>query len=182
MLTALFPEMMRGVCVSLALVAGAFGAPKSDAGAAAPRTAGQDQPAAAATDPRAGTSDDTLASPPGGIVKVTVDGTRLSKHGPRDVKVLARHGTLIALSDTYSPKPRGAGLCEAGQETWFRIIDTSARAERYARIVNSCVGSEQWGDPPVTVTQDGARITLNLLSEPAVTLTLSVDGEVTANQ
>lgn len=178
----LFPDMKRGLLVACAMIAGACGVPRSDAGASAPPASGQEQSALSELDPVTGPSDNMLVLPGGRTVMVAVDDTRLSKDGPRDVKVLARHGTLVALSDAYPSKPQGAGLCQAGQETWFRVIDIKARAERYARIVDSCVGSEQWGDPPVTVSQEGARITLNLLSEPAFELTLGNDGRVTAGR
>ncbi|MGO1304592.1 hypothetical protein [Sphingomonas parapaucimobilis] len=72
------------------------------------------------------------------------------------------------------------GRCQAGGETWFRVLDTRSRTERYARMVNSCLGTEQWGDPPATVSPDGATITLNLLSEPPVKLQLTDDGHVRA--
>lgn len=121
---------------------------------------------------------DRLVLSNGATIPVKIDANKVSQDGPRDIKLLARHGRLIALADTYPSKPQGMGRCQAGGETWFRVIDTRSATERYARIVNSCLGSEQWGDPPVTVSAGGATITLNLLSEPPVTVRLGDDGSV----
>ncbi|PSJ39550.1 hypothetical protein C7I55_13160 [Sphingomonas deserti] len=131
----------------------------------------------------AGTDNETLIFEGGAdTVKVRHNPATISEHGSRDVEELARYGSLIALSDAYPSKSRGASLCQAGRETWFRVIDLARREERYARLVDSCWGDEQWGDPPVTVAQNGAQITLNLLSEPPITLTLTGEGRISASR
>lgn len=171
-------EMRNASLILLALVAGACGSVRSDAGAApingqavsAPKTA-----------PIAGKSDTALLFGRH-TIKVRVDPASVRPDGPRDVRVLARHGRLVALSDSYASNPRGTSLCQAGNETWFRVIDSSARVERYARLVDSCRGAAQWGDPPVTVAHQGAEITLNLLSEAPITLILGDDGRVSASR
>lgn len=167
---------------TLALIAGACSAPDSDAGATGSPIVYQASTLPQQSAPVAGASDDTLALAGRAVIKVTVDATSVSKDGPRDIKLFARHGSLVALSDSYPSKPRGTSLCQAGSETWFRVIDTSARKERYARLVDSCRTDTQWGDPPVSIARGGAEITLNLLSEPAVTLTLSEDGQVSSSR
>lgn len=182
MRTGWYAEMHAASLILLALVASACGAPRSGAGAGAGAAsidgqAGGTQQAV----PMAGTNDTALLLGRD-AVKVSVDASRISPDGARDVKVLARHGPLVALSDSYASKPRGTSLCQAGNETWFRVIDTNARTERYARLVDSCRGGAQWGDPPVTVARNGAQITLNLLSEAPITLKLGKDGSLSASR
>ncbi len=182
MRTGWCPEMRRLMLLSI-LAIGACGTPQSDANAL-PETGNTvdaiTPPAATDIVPMAAKRDDRLTLPGGVSIPVRLDETTVARDAPRNIKVLARHGSLIALSDTYTSKPQALGRCQAGEETWFRVIDTKAPAERYARLVDSCLTSRQWGDPPITVSSNGATITLNLLSEPPVTLPWGNDSRVVA--
>lgn len=182
MRTGWCPEMRRLMFLSI-LAIGACGTPQSDANAL-PETGNTvdaiTPPAATDIVPMAAKRDDRLTLPGGVSIPVRLDETTVARDAPRNIKVLARHGSLIALSDTYTSKPQALGRCQAGEETSFRVIDTKARTERYARLVESCLTSRQWGDPPITVSSNGATITLNLLSEPPVTLPWGNDSRVVA--
>lgn len=177
-----FPDMPKPLLISCLAVVSGCGTSPSEANIVSVFTENQVAAAAPAPvpaiTPSAAKRDDMLSLSNGATIPVKVDDSKVSQDGPRDIKLLARHGRLIALADTYPSKPQGLGRCQAGGETWFRVIDTRSGTERYARMVDSCLGSEQWGDPPVTVSAGGGTITLNLLSEPPVTVRLGDDGRV----
>lgn len=181
---AWFPDF-RGLkaCSALAVL-GACSAPPSAGITASPPLKHEARALPVADDrtPVSAKQNDKVRLAGGPAITVTVDQKNVTDYGPRDIKVFARYGSLIAFSDSYPSKPQGLGRCEAGDETWFRIIDTRTRSERYSRIVNSCLGPEVWGDPPVTVSPDNSEITLNLLSEPAITLHLTEDARIIARQ
>lgn len=168
--------------LAAALLAGGCSAPEPPVDAAPTRIAHEERAPQQQQGVRAGKSDDTLILQGGGSVTVTHKAATVLENGPRDIEILAHHGSLIALSDSYASKPRGTSLCQAGREMWFRVINTASREEAYARLVDSCWGDQQWGDPPVTVAPNKAQITLNLLSEPPVTVTLGDDGNVSASR
>ena len=175
--------MSRNWLLVAALLSGGCSAPASSAELPIRQISQQTRPAQKHGTASAGSEDETLILGGGaGTVKVRHNPATVSDHGSRKVEELARYGSLIALSDAYPSKSRGANLCQAGRETWFRVIDLAGREERYARLVDSCWGGEQWGDPPVTVAGNGAQIRLNLLSEPSITLTLTGEGRVSASR
>lgn len=98
--------------------------------------------------------------------------------GMRRIRVMRTRGSLVALTDSYASKPQGMSYCQAGEEVYFRVVDKAARKERYSKLIDSCLGRALSVDPPVA-WKSTYTATLNLLREPAVTVTLGADGTVT---
>lgn len=111
-------------------------------------------------------------------VGVTVDRATIGAEGPRDVVLLAQRGSLVILTDSYGSRPQGASRCQAGSETYARVLDLDAKRERYAKLVESCLKPVISGSPAYTVAPDRRSVTFNLIEQPAVTLTLDDHGGV----
>lgn len=115
-------------------------------------------------------------------VPVTLDRTTIDTSGdgnPHSVKVVGQSGDhLVEVLDAYPSKPQGMSRCQAGSETWFRVIDTTARKQLYSRLVDSCLNDQvQAADPLITRSDDGSRITLHGLYS-SVTVAIGADGSV----
>jgi hypothetical protein len=115
-------------------------------------------------------------------VRVTVDRATINMSGdgnPHSVKVVGQNGDhVVELLDAYPSKPQGMSRCQAGSETWFRIIDTAARKQLYSRLVDSCLNDQvQAADPLITRSDDGSKVTLHGLYS-SVTVAIGADGAV----
>jgi hypothetical protein len=117
-------------------------------------------------------------------IPVTVDRATINTRGttnPRSIKVVGQHGdTIVEVLDAYPSKPQGLARCQSGSETYFRVLDTKARKQLFARLVDSClVDQVQAADPLITRSTDGGEVTLHGLYS-SFTVRISGDGVVTA--
>lgn len=127
----------------------------------------------------AGSRAIAITGPAGKVqVKVSADPALIDPAGEHKVKLLGTHGRLTLVLDSYSSRPQSMSRCQAGSERWVRLVDLSARAERYAKLVESCLRDVVPGDPPASWAPDGRGVTVNLLSEPSVVLGIDAAGRV----
>ncbi|MFV0625469.1 hypothetical protein ACBY01_15850 [Sphingomonas sp. ac-8] len=117
-------------------------------------------------------------------IAVTVDRATIASAATgnaRSIEIVGRRGDhILEVLDTYPSKPQGAGRCQAGTETYFRVLDTAARRQRFARLVDSCVvDGVAAADPLITRSDEGGEVTLHGLYA-SVTLRIGDDGTVTA--
>lgn len=94
------------------------------------------------------------------------------------VTPLGTRGPFLLLADSYASRPQAMSRCQAGHETWLRLIDTRTRSERWSKRVESCLHDIQPGDPIAEWVGAGDSFTVNLLSEPSLHLSLSPDGRI----
>jgi hypothetical protein len=128
----------------------------------------------------------TIAVPAGRAgtvnVPVTIDRATIDTSGagnPHSIKLVGQRGDhIVELLDAYPSKPQGMSRCQAGSETWFRVIDTATRKQLYARLVDSCLNDQvQAADPLITRSDDGSKIVLHGLYS-SVALSIGADGTV----
>lgn len=106
----------------------------------------------------------------GVAVPVTVDRSDIDPAGDHETVLIERRGNLALVMDSYASRPQGMSRCQAGFERYVRLIDLAARTERFAKRAESCLHDVVPGDPPATWSSDGRTLTVNLLSEPSVTV------------
>lgn len=128
----------------------------------------------------------TIVVPAGkrGTVKipVTVDRTKIDTSGtanPRSIKVVGQRGdAIVEVLDAYPSKPQGMARCQSGTETYFRVLDTMARRQVFARLVDSCLDEQvQAADPLITRSADGSEVTLHGLYS-RFTVRIAIDGTI----
>jgi hypothetical protein len=106
----------------------------------------------------------------GVAVPITLDRADIDPAGDHETVLIERRGNLALVMDSYASRPQGMSRCQAGFERYVRLIDLAARTERFAKRVESCLHDVVPGDPPATWPPDGRTLTVNLLSEPSVTV------------
>jgi len=115
-------------------------------------------------------------------IPVTVDRANVDPRNggnARSIEIVGRHGaSIVEVLDTYPSHPQGLSRCQAGSETYFRVLDTVARKEVFARLIDSClVERAQAAHPVITRSADGTTLTLNGLYS-SVTIRIGADGTV----
>ncbi|MEG3087209.1 hypothetical protein [Sphingomonas sp. PB4P5] len=116
-------------------------------------------------------------------IPVTVDRANIDTKGtanPRSITVVGqRSDTIVEVLDTYPSTPQGLARCHSGSETYFRVLDTVARKQLFARLVDSClVDRVQAADPLITRSADGGEVTLHGLYA-SFTVRIAADGGIT---
>jgi len=106
----------------------------------------------------------------GVAVPVALDRADIDPAGDHETTLIERRGNLALVMDSYASRPQGMSRCQAGFERYVRLIDLAARAERFAKRAESCLRDVVPGDPPATWSPDGRKLTVNLLSEPSVSV------------
>lgn len=112
-------------------------------------------------------------------IPVTVNLDNIALDGEHEIKVLDSRRNLVALVDSYASRPQGMSRCQAGHERYLRLIDETARRERYATLIESCMENVGVDDEPITWSEDGRSLTVNLYTSPPITLNIATDGTVT---
>lgn len=137
-------------------------------------------PADSAADQAAQTTSATLTLD-GAAIPVTLDRADIDPAGDHETTLIERRGKLTLITDSYASREQGLSRCQAGREVYFRAIDQAAKRELYAKLIESCLKDVVSGDPSFTWTSPD-RITLNLLSEPSITLAIGAEGTVAPAQ
>ncbi len=113
-------------------------------------------------------------------VPVAIDPALIAPGGRHQVTPMGgARGRYLLVIDSYASRPQGLSRCQAGQESWVRLIDLRTRREIYHRLVESCLTNVEPGDPPARWTADGQGITLDLVSSAPVNARIATDGTVT---
>lgn len=111
-------------------------------------------------------------------VSVAIVAAEIDSASDHVVTPLGARGAMLLLSDSYASRRQGMSRCQAGHETWVRLIDTHARAERWSRRVESCLHDIEPGDPIGGWTGAGRDFTINMVSEPSVHGSVAPNGRV----
>jgi hypothetical protein len=100
---------------------------------------------------------------------VDVDGNVAPRSAPTDVKVVGElEGTLLIV-DTYNSIPGGMSYCQAGEESFLRVISTaSATPEETVRLkLNSCRQNIELASPGLEWQSSSSTLLVQWLSGPA---------------
>ena len=111
-------------------------------------------------------------------IKVSLTRADVDPGNDHIVKQLGMRGSLLLLTDSYASRAQSLSRCQAGHETWVRLIDTRRLAESWSKLAESCLHDVQPGDPIATWTGVGTTFTVNLLSEPSIRATVLSGGQV----
>jgi hypothetical protein len=101
-------------------------------------------------------------------VSFDVDGTVAPGSGPTNVRVVAElEGTLLIV-DTYSSLPGGMSYCQAGEESFLRVLSTaSAVPEETARVkLSSCRQNIELSSPGLEWQPNSSTLHLRWLTGP----------------
>lgn len=113
-------------------------------------------------------------------VPVAIDPALIAPGGRHQVTPMGgARGRYLLVIDSYASRPQGLSRCQAGQESWARLIDLRTKREIYHRLVESCLTNVEPGDPPARWTADGQGITLDLVSSAPVNACIAINGTVT---
>jgi hypothetical protein len=107
-----------------------------------------------------------------------VDGTVAPGASPTDIKIVAElEGTLLIV-DTYASLPGGMSYCQAGEESFLRVISTvSGVAEETTRVkLSSCRQNIELSSPGLEWQPGSSTLQLRWLSGPG---TRGVPAELT---
>lgn len=113
------------------------------------------------------------------VVRVALPAAEVDPANDHSITLLGTRGPFMLLTDSYASRGQSMSRCQAGHETWVRLIDTRTRTERWNKRVESCLHDIQPGDPVATWTGDGADFTVRTLSEPSTQMSVAADGSVT---
>jgi hypothetical protein len=97
-----------------------------------------------------------------------VDGTVAPGSAPTDVKVVGElEGTLLIV-DTYGSIPGGMAYCQAGEESFLRVVSTASEIpEETSRVkLNSCRQNIELGSPGLEWQPSTSTLRLQWLSGP----------------
>jgi hypothetical protein len=97
-----------------------------------------------------------------------VDGTVAPGAHPTDIKIVAElEGTLLIV-DTYASLPGGMSYCQAGEESFLRVVSTvSGVPEETTRIkLSSCRQNIELGSPGLEWQPGSSTLQLRWLSGP----------------
>ena len=107
-----------------------------------------------------------------------VDGTVAAGAAPTDVKVIAELVDTLLIVDTYNSLPGGMSYCQAGEESFLRVVSTASGVpEETTRVkLNSCRQNIELGSPGLEWQPDSSTLQLRWLSGPG---TRGVPAELT---
>jgi hypothetical protein len=111
-------------------------------------------------------------------VRVALAPSEIDSANDHIVTPLGTRGSSLLVVDSYASSPEAMSRCQAGHETWLRLIDTRSASERWSKRVESCLHDIQPGDPIAEWVGTGPSFAVNLLSEPSLHITISPDGSV----
>jgi hypothetical protein len=112
-------------------------------------------------------------------VSVTLPAAEVDPANDHSVTPLGMRGPFLLLTDSYASRGQAMSRCQAGHETWVRLIDTRTRTERWSKRVESCLHDIQPGEPPAMWQGEGADFTVRTLSEPGVQVSVAANGTIT---
>jgi hypothetical protein len=101
-------------------------------------------------------------------VLLDVDGTVVPGSAPTEVKVVGELDGILLIVDTYSSIPGGMSYCQAGEESFLRVISTAAEMpEETSRVkLNSCRQNIELGSPGLEWQPSSSTLHLQWLSGP----------------
>lgn len=107
-----------------------------------------------------------------------VDGTVAPGAPPTDIKVVAELEDTLLIVDTYASLPGGMSYCQAGEESFLRVVSTASGVpEETTRVkLNSCRQNIELGSPGLEWQPDSSTLKLLWLSGPG---TRGVPAELT---
>jgi hypothetical protein len=101
-------------------------------------------------------------------VRVALDRTVARDSAPKSVKVVGSMTGALAVVDTYSSKAGGMHLCQAGEESFLRVIRTarSRATETFHEKLESCRDNIELASPGLQWTPKTRTLEVNWLSAP----------------
>ena len=102
-------------------------------------------------------------------VRVTLDATVAKGSRPTSVKVVAALSGAVVVVDTYRSREAGMQLCQAGDESFLRVIRTAnGRAtETFHEKLSSCRDNIELGSPGVQWVPQANTLKIDWLSAPS---------------
>jgi len=97
------------------------------------------------------------------------DATVAENVNPASVKLVAEiPGSALILVDTYPSLPAGMAYCQAGQESFLRVIAVSRRrpVETYRTKMESCRDNIELASPGLKWTPETRTLNIHWLSAP----------------
>jgi hypothetical protein len=119
-------------------------------------------------------------------VDVATDATVAAGAAPRRVEAIGElPGRAVVLVDRYPSVPGGLSMCQAGEESFVRVIGLAEARPRvtFAAKVGSCLQNIELADPGLEWRADTATLRIEWLANAAGTpetqeLVISPDGRV----
>lgn len=107
-----------------------------------------------------------------------VDGTVAPGAAPTDIEMVAELEGALLIVDTYASLPGAMSYCQAGRESFLRVVSTvSGVPEETTRVkLNSCRQSIELGSPGLEWQPGSSTLQLRWLSGPG---TRGVPAEMT---
>jgi hypothetical protein len=102
-------------------------------------------------------------------LQVERDATVAGGAQPSSVKLIAETPhSLLVLTDTYPSIPGGMDYCQAGKETFLRVISIAGKrpVETYHVKLESCRDNVELGSPGVEWSADSKTLSIHWLSAP----------------
>ena len=123
-------------------------------------------------------------------LRVTRDATVAANARPSKLQVIGEiPGTALILTDTYTSRALGMSMCQAGEETFLRVIALRAGGARetYHAKVASCRDNLELAEPGLVWSAETGTLRIHWLSGPQTkdqpgeqTLQIAPDGAVMA--
>jgi hypothetical protein len=107
-----------------------------------------------------------------------VDGTVAPGARPTDIKIVAELDGTLLIVDTYASLPGGMSYCQAGEESFLRVVSiVSGAPEETTRVkLSSCRQNIELGSPGLEWQPGSSTLQLRWLSGPG---TRGVPAELT---
>jgi hypothetical protein len=129
-----------------------------------------------------------LPKPSGGASRLRVerDATVAAGQAPSSLKLVAEiPGSVLILVDTYPSIPGGLSYCQAGQESFLRVLSISGKPiETYRTKLESCRDNLELASPGLEWLPEARTLDIHWLSAPGRagkpedrTLKIGVDGK-----
>jgi hypothetical protein len=131
----------------------------------------------------------TVQKQGGGKTRLSVerDGNIANNIEPSSLKIVAEiPNSALILVDAYPSIPGGMSYCQAGQETFLRVISISGKrpVETYRTKLESCRDDVELGSPGLRWSPDTRTLHIHWLTAPdkvgqpeSRTLKISADGK-----
>jgi hypothetical protein len=103
------------------------------------------------------------------VLRVTRDATIAPNARPSKLQLIGEiAGTALILTDTYPSRALGMSMCQAGEETFLRVISLrpSGARETFRSKVSSCRDNLELADPGLVWNPQTGTLTIHWLTGP----------------
>lgn len=103
-------------------------------------------------------------------VAITRDDTVLKNAEPKIIKIIGvKNGIAVILVDTYHSIPGGMSYCQAGSESFLRVISIKSRqpTETFHTKLESCLDNIELASPGIKWSPGTSSLVIHWLQGPA---------------